>query len=53
MGYKNLILLLLILNLIIWFKVTSDLLPVFAILLCVSKEENDVAEERLEVKGER
>lgn len=42
--YKNLILLLLILNLIIWFKVTSDLLPVFAILLCVSKEENEERE---------
>lgn len=48
--YKNLILLLLILNLIIWFKATSDLLPVFAILLCVSKEENEEGE-RLTVSG--
>lgn len=38
---KDLISLLLILNLIIWFKVTSDLLPIFAILLCISKEDND------------
>lgn len=48
--YKNLIFLLLILNLIIWFKVTSDLLPVFAMLLCVSKEENEEGE-RLTVSG--
>ena len=51
--YKNMILLLLVLNLIIWCKVTSDLLPVFAMLLCVSKEENDAAEQRLLVRGER
>lgn len=38
---KDLMTLLLLLNLVIWFKVTSDLLPVFAILLCVSKERND------------
>ena len=50
--YKNMILLLLVLNLIIWCKVTSDLLPVFAMLLCVSKEENDAAEQRMLVRGE-
>jgi O-antigen ligase len=49
--YKNMILLLLVLNLIIWCKVTSDLLPVFAMLLCVSKEENDDAEQRLLING--
>lgn len=38
---KDLITMILLLNLIIWFKVTSDLLPIFAILLCVSKEKND------------
>lgn len=38
---KDLVTLLLLLNLIIWFKVTSDLLPVFAILLCVPKDKND------------
>ena len=44
--YKKMILFLLVLNLIIWCKVTSDLLPVFAMLLCVSKEENEAAERR-------
>lgn len=38
---KDLVTLILLLNLIIWCKVTSDFLPIFAILLCVSKEQND------------
>ena len=45
--YKNMIFMIFVLNLIIWFKVTSDLLPVFAIFLCVTKEEHDEYEERL------
>lgn len=40
-NLKDLITLLLAINLIIWFKATSDLLPVFAILLCISKTEQD------------
>ena len=43
----------LLVNLIGWFKVSTDVFLIFALFLCVSKEENDVAEERLEVKGER
>lgn len=39
--YKNMILMIFMLNLIIWFKVTSDLLPFFVFFLCISKEEND------------
>ena len=38
---KDLVMLILLLNLIIWCKATSDLLPIFAILLCISKERND------------
>lgn len=34
---KDMVTILLIINLIIWFKATTDLLPIFAILLCVSK----------------
>lgn len=40
-AYRKMILLLLVLNLLIWLKVTSDLLPIFAIILCISKEENE------------
>lgn len=40
-NLKVLVTLLLAINLIIWFKATSDLLPIFAILLCISKADQD------------
>lgn len=43
-NFKNLIILLLVLNLVIWFKATTDLLPIFAILLCIGKEEHELYE---------
>lgn len=46
-NLKYLITLLLVINLIIWFKATSDLLPIFAILLCISKADQDSYEAQL------
>lgn len=46
-NLKDLITLLLVINLIIWFKATSDLLPIFAILLCISKADQDSYEATL------
>ena len=46
-NLKDLITLLLIINLIIWVKATSDLLPIFAILLCISKADQDLYESKL------
>lgn len=43
-NIKRLFLLLLLLNFIIWFKVSTDLFLVFALFLCVSKEDNDLIE---------
>lgn len=40
-NLRDLVTLLLFLNLIIWFKATSDLLPIFAILLCINKEDQE------------
>lgn len=51
-AYRKMILLLLVLNLLIWFKVTSDLLPIFAILLCVSKEEDEEYVQQIEYNKE-
>ena len=45
--HKNFFILLLILNMIIWFKVSSDLFPVFAIFLCITASDMEEAE-RLE-----
>ena len=38
---KYMFLVLLALNLIYWFKVSTDIFLVFALFLCVSKEENE------------
>ena len=40
-NLRDLVTLLLFLNLIIWFKATSDLLPIFAILLCINKNDQE------------
>lgn len=44
---KGIFTMLLILNLIIWFKATSDLLPIFAILLCISGTDQNEYESRM------
>lgn len=36
-----------ILNFIIWFKVSTDIFVVFALFLCISKEDNDAYEDSL------
>lgn len=43
-GYKNMFILFLLFNFVFWFKVATDILPVFALFLCISKEENDKCE---------
>lgn len=54
-GHALLFFALLILNYLVWLKVSSDLFPVFAIFLCISPEEQQQAEqmqhERLSVKA--
>ena len=42
--YRMMFWIILALNYIVWLKVSSDLFLVFAIFLCVSKEENDECE---------
>lgn len=46
-NQKDLFTLLLLANFIIWFKVSTDLFPAFAIFLMVDKEENDACEKRI------
>ena len=40
-GYKNMFLLFLLFNFVLWFKVSTDIFLVFALFLCISKEENE------------
>lgn len=42
--FKYMFILFLLVNLIVWFKVASDIFLVFALFLCVSKEDNDLLE---------
>ena len=42
--YRTLFLFLLLFNFILWFKVSTDIFLVFALFLCISKEENDKCE---------
>lgn len=46
--YSTMFVLLLAINLIVWLKVSTDIFLVFAIFLCVSKEENDAYEKEYE-----
>lgn len=39
--YKIMILLLLLVNFIVWFKVSTDCFVIFALLLCIPKEDNE------------
>lgn len=43
-NIKRLFLLLLVLNFIIWFKVSTDLFLVFALFLCISQNDGDLEE---------
>lgn len=47
-SYKIMFLLILAVNLIVWFKVSTDIFLVFALFLCISKEENDAYEKQYE-----
>lgn len=43
-GYKLMFIAILLLNYIVWFKVSSDLFPIFAIFLCITASEFKEAE---------
>lgn len=47
-SYRIMFLLILAVNLIVWFKVSTDIFMVFALFLCISKEDNDEYEKRYE-----
>ena len=46
-GYSVMFWIILLLNYIIWFKVSTDIFLVFALFLCISKEDNDAYENSL------
>ena len=46
--FKLMFLFLLLLNFIVWFKVASDLFLIFALFLCISKEENEEYENSIQ-----
>lgn len=46
-GYRTMFLLILVVNLIVWFKVSTDIFMVFAIFLCISPKDNDAYENSL------
>lgn len=47
-SYKTMFLLILAVNLIVWFKVSTDIFMVFALFLCVPPEDNDAYEKQYE-----
>jgi hypothetical protein len=46
--YTTMFWLVLAINMIVWLKVSTDIFLVFAIFLCISKEENDAYEKQYE-----
>lgn len=46
-SYRTMFLLMLAVNLIVWFKVSTDIFMVFALFLCISQEDNDAYENSL------
>ena len=46
--YTTMFGLVLAINMIVWLKVSTDIFLVFAIFLCISKEENDAYEKQYE-----
>ena len=47
--YKLLFIMLLAVNFIVWFKVSTDIFLVFALFLMISKEENEACDNRLKL----
>lgn len=47
-SYKVMFMLILTVNLLVWFKVSTDIFLVFALFLCISKEDNDAYEKQYE-----
>ena len=46
LALKQIFVMLLLVNFIVWFKVATDIFLVFALFLCISKEEEDEAEQK-------
>ena len=46
--YTSMFMLELAINMIVWLKVSTDIFLVFALFLCISKEDNDAYEKRYE-----
>ena len=46
--YATMFMLVLAINMIVWLKVSTDIFLVFAIFLCISKEDNDAYEKQYE-----
>ena len=46
--YTSMFMLVLAINMIVWLKVSTDIFLVFALFLCISKEDNDAYEKRYE-----
>lgn len=46
--YTTMFMLVLAINMIVWLKVSTDIFLVFALFLCISKEDNDEYEKRYE-----
>lgn len=44
--FKSMFVLLLLVNFIVWFKVSTDIFVVFALFLCISRDEEEEAERR-------
>ena len=47
-SYRTMFYLILLVNLIVWCKVSTDIFMLFALFLCVSKEDNDAYEKEYE-----
>ena len=47
-DYRDMFLLLLVFNFVFWCKVSTDIFLVFALFLCISKEENDEYENSIQ-----
>lgn len=45
-SYRSLFFVILLLNFIVWFKVSTDIFLVFALFLCLDKDDEQIAEQR-------
>ena len=48
-NYRVMLLLLLLLNFVIWLKVSTDIFPVFAILICTAKQVSEIQNNKISV----